>query len=408
MSFQDQLKAMLLELRHKGLRYWCVVVVLILIGMYVGNRLHQLNALVKVRYSIYQFLHQLAPYQPHPKRTVLVLIGDEEYWTGDLARRVPIKRTYLAQLLEILDKADPEVIALDFALRSPVPDGSLIEHPDYQDETAMLLNTIKSISRTRTIVLPATVMFDNQHNYILESAIYNGFDFGNRGVVVGYISLPYDIRQIPLSLDVSNNGTVKSINSFAGAIVGAVDKAALLQTERKDSLPYGSYMKAESFKQIGARDVFKLKDDTKALHDFFAHKIIIIGGAWHALALGRGAQIDAYLTPVGVIGGAFIHANYVEALLDSRLYKPLTDTVIVSIELIFTCIVAVIFALNLRPRSQMGVSILLCIILGIVSYFFLQNLGIFFDFFIPTVLLGSHVVVEKVREWRAAAHHINP
>jgi CHASE2 domain-containing sensor protein len=111
---------------------------------------------------------------------------------------------------------------------------------------------------------------------------------------------------------------------------------------------------------------------------------------------------------VGVIGGAFIHANYVEALLDSRLYKPLTDTVIVSIELIFTCIVAVIFALNLRPRSQMGVSILLCIILGIVSYFFLQNLGIFFDFFIPTVLLGSHVVVEKVREWRAAAHHINP
>lgn len=55
----------------------------------------------------------------HPaynRRTVLVMVGDEEFWKGEgLAGRTPTKRSYLAGLLRAVGRAGPEVIALDFA-----------------------------------------------------------------------------------------------------------------------------------------------------------------------------------------------------------------------------------------------------------------------------------------------------
>jgi hypothetical protein len=38
----------------------------------------------------------------------------------------------------------------------------------------------------------------------------------------------------------------------------------------------------------------------------------------------------------------------------------------------------------------------------LLSYFFLQNLGSFFDFFVPSILVILHAGFERVREWRKA------
>ena len=50
---------------------------------------------------------------PYDKNTVVVLIGDKEFWGTELARRSPLNREYLARLVVALDKLDPKVIALD-------------------------------------------------------------------------------------------------------------------------------------------------------------------------------------------------------------------------------------------------------------------------------------------------------
>ena len=70
-----------------------------------------------MHYRLYAAIQYLELRPIRPKRTALVLIGDDEYWGGELKRRVPIKRDYLAKLVNKLDQAQPELIVLDFILR---------------------------------------------------------------------------------------------------------------------------------------------------------------------------------------------------------------------------------------------------------------------------------------------------
>jgi len=387
------------QLRRKGLLYWVRVVVLMAIGTVVGDWLGRQEIWVDLRYRIYQAQHASGPRKPLAERTAVVLIGDDEYWKGELGRRVPIKRRYLAKLVRELDSANPAVIALDFDLASPLPDGSLVEHSDYRPEKTELLNVIKRASMRRKIVLPRTVDLDEQQRYVLRSDIYDRFDFGKgrQNIYMGYIALPYDIRQVPLTLKLHGGG---SVDSFATAIVRAYHAKALLRVPEGDSLPYGSYLRAGEFRQLSARDVLKGRRETL---EQLAHKIVILGGAWHKQGYGRGDQIDTYFTPVGWIGGAFIHANYVEALLDGRVYEALDERIVKGIEIILVLLGAMIFALEIRPSRKWMAASVLCVILVVVNYFILQNLGEFFDFFVPLVLIAAHAVLDQVLEWRSLA-----
>jgi hypothetical protein len=61
---------------------------------------------------------------------------------------------------------------------------------------------------------------------------------------------------------------------------------------------------------------------------------------------------------------------------------------------------AVDFALEGSLRHKFGRVLLLSIVRVVISYFLWQNLGLFFDFFIPIVLLSIHAPVEQLRETR--------
>lgn len=298
------LKTLVSALARRGSLHWIFVTILLVVGMHTAVWLHGLETWLRVRYQVYQWLQTLTPRQVYPRRTVLVLIGDEEYWRGELAGRVPIKRTYLAKLLRALDLADPLLIAFDFDLRSPTPEGDLREHPDYHEETKEFLETVKAVSHKRPIVLPRTVKFDDdQQCYRLDPAIFGGFDFEGGKVLEGYITLPYDLRQIPLSVKTKN---MPPIDSFAGAIVRATDQRALQYAKGIDcitenALPYSGYIKAEEFSQFLGSHILNAEPSTLRVE--LSHKIVIVGGAWHRLMLGRGQQIGTYFTPVGWLGG---------------------------------------------------------------------------------------------------------
>src|SRR5262249_32355105 len=145
------------------------------------------------RYKIYQFLQDRMPRKKQPQRTVLVVIGDDEYFKGELSGRVPIKRDYLGKLVHELDAADAAVIAIDFDLRSPTPEGNPVESAEFEAEMAKFLKAVRDALQTthnHKVVLPKTIGQDDQGGYVLESDIHEGYGFQGGDVLFGYIALP--------------------------------------------------------------------------------------------------------------------------------------------------------------------------------------------------------------------------
>jgi len=384
------------KIRKKGVLYWLTVLVLIGLGVWLGRWLENQEFAIDVRYKCFHALGATSYRKAFIQRTVVVLIGDEEYWKGELARRIPTKRDYLAKLIRHLDMADPAVIALDFDLRSQSPDGSYLLHSDYEAETKQLLDAVKEVSRNRWVVLPKTIRL-SEKGYETESDIYDGYDFEGGKVRNGYISLPFDIRKVPLKQTMRNGSTVES---FAEAIVRVTNEQALLPVQGLEVLPYGNYLASDAFTKISPTDVLNKTPESFAK---LRHNIVIIGAGWSSKAYGRGSRVDIYPTPVGPLQGALIHANFVEALLDNRTSKPLGETILKIIEIIATFCVAVVFVLISRPLGKLIGIILLVVGLVAFSYFSWLNLGLFYDFFIPVLLVSFHAAYEQIHEWQTQA-----
>ena len=353
MAFRDtRLWSHIQQLHHKGLGYWCVVGLLIAGGISTSHFLEEKQSWLHLRYRIYQYL-QRSSELVRPvlsKWTVPVLIDDEAYWKSELAGRAPINREYLAKLIRALDKGDPKVIAVDFDLRSPVVDGSLIDHPEYQDETAELIRAVQDVSQRRAVVLPKTLGWNENREYVLESSVFDGANF-NDNVYLGYIDLPTDIRKVPSKLTLTD-GT--ETTPFSSAIAQVVDADAVWYAEKKGTFPYGSFMPPDGFrKKLHATDALKASPDT--LKADIDGNIVIIGSDRHSLAFKRGPLADGHPSPVGVIGGVYVHANYVEALIDGRIFKTWDKNVVVWLEILLAIIIAIAFALEAGPIRKLFV-----------------------------------------------------
>lgn len=132
-------------LREKPVSYWGRIVFLILLGMLLARWLANFEWWRKASYSTYGMLLKVSQSAPtHPSWTAIVLIDDTDYWRGAWARRTPLKRTLLAELIRRIHEASPRVIALDVDLRAQVPDGSYRLHRDYASETTSVVSRMKS------------------------------------------------------------------------------------------------------------------------------------------------------------------------------------------------------------------------------------------------------------------------
>ncbi|HWN10720.1 MAG TPA: CHASE2 domain-containing protein [Pyrinomonadaceae bacterium] len=380
------------RLKEKGFFYWFSVVALIVIGVLVGHWLEKQDVATHLRYKIHQAVTlAYSARQPYVTRTVVVLIGDDEFWKSDLAMRNPTKRDYLARVVSALDKADASVIALDFSLRSPLPDGSAVSYHDYDVETNLLFETIRDVAKRRPVILPKTIRWVNG-NYVPEADLYDGFDFQGGFVRSGYVFLPFDVRRVPLSLTLED-GTLT--DSFAEAIVRSVKEEALEPVAGLEEAPYGSYLTQEAFPKLTTSQVLSPSEETlKKLRD----NIVIVGGGWSRLAYQRGPKIDTHLTPVGPLPGALVHANFVEALLDRRTAPAWSERALLVFEVVLALAVAIIFALIMRFWVKLLALVILCLGLIAFSYLSWLNLGLFYDFFVPLLLVVGHATYEQARE----------
>ena len=143
------------------------VFAIIVVGKFVADRVAGSCVWTRPREVLYETYQNLSPRRPYARNTVVVLIGDDEYWRSIPAGRVPIRRDYLANLVLALDSLEPALIAIDFDLRSPLPDGSIVENPAYQEETQRLHEAIQKTSRRRPVVLPKTIRWVGEKDAFL-------------------------------------------------------------------------------------------------------------------------------------------------------------------------------------------------------------------------------------------------
>lgn len=386
------------QLKRKTSWYWLRVVVIGGLGLYIGHRFAESDMLGvrDLRYRVYQFISDLSFRAPSSANVFIVAVTDEEYWKGELAGRSPIKRDYLAELVERLCAAEPNVIALDFDMRSPVTDGSLPDHRDYQGETKKLAASISSASKECKIVLPLTLDCSKGPGACtVEASVLDGFTFDPVRVRRGYINLPRDIRHIPWQRSEIAEGKVPSFAQAIAALAGG--DVALEGIPDKGTLPYGSFMWPEQLARARARlsagDVFRMNE--AALKASVEHKIVLVGGEWKTMAYGRGRMTDSHSSPVGEVSGVYLHGNWVAAILDKRVYGTLPPAIPIVIEIMLVALVAIVFALEMNGRGRWSVVGLAAFGLVMAAYFFWQNLGFFLEPITPIVLLVFHWLYDE-------------
>ena len=390
--------------------HWLVAVGMIFLGSLLSHRMEISPTLFDWRYKLYRFVQNPWAIQPSFRDVVVVTIDDDEYWQGDLARRVPIKRDYLARLVQELATAGPSVIALDFDLRSPDPTGkskavtadktiSIAEHPEYVEETAELLRAIDKLPTNVDVVLPKTLGLD-ESGYRGEADVYEGFQF-SRPVRHGFISLSDDIRHIPRILNLSGG---QELDSLAIAIVRAFRVDEL---NRKDwhKMMSASFIPRDPNHELRASLVLgKSKESRGILTEKTKGRVVLVGANWHRLGFGRGELVDSYRTPVGTLPGVFIHANYVQAILDGRSFNLFRWNT--ALEWLFGLLLTYITVLPV-PAWRKGALFAGAVASPFVaSYLALQNWGVYCDVGVVYALLLLHLLVERLlKPWIDRGRH---
>ncbi|MDE2136674.1 MAG: CHASE2 domain-containing protein, partial [Gammaproteobacteria bacterium] len=263
---RERIQAVIAHLRRKGWRHWAVVIFVLIAGTLVRPYVDEYLGFDKVRNWVSQRLLEWYWQPLEPRYVKVLLIGDDEYWRGSLAARVPIKRDYLAHLVDDLDAANAAAIALDFDVRLPDP-ARLADFPEYRAETEQLIHSILKAAEQRSIVLSKTVREAGGGRYVLEPDIYQlyglcsrfngsgqlahagtaGFALSARAarhISCGYIALTRDKRMLPARLPLTDGNFV---DSFALAIARTAnpDEARRIGA----TVRYGSFIPMEKLEE---------------------------------------------------------------------------------------------------------------------------------------------------------------
>ena len=246
--------------------------------------------------------------------------------------------------------------------------------PDYVAETTKFFNALRgSADASCPIFLAATMRWDAKQNHYLQLA--NIFDNEPLGAHVhkGYILLPVDIRHIPPPLKTVGG----SLNSLSGRMAEVTRHRGLKLPTEEHPL-FAVFRRPSSFETHYAADVLGAGNDK--VIEWFAHQYVFVGGDWSKDGDRNGPHIDDHATPAGNIAGVFVHANYL-------------------IEVVAALAVSFLFVVA-RGAWKFVFIVVVNVGLVVLTYTFLDVLGVFFEAVVPITLLGGHVIVEAVLDRR--------
>lgn len=399
MSISKWVRSVLSVLWKKGIRYWVTAFVFGAVGVWVSHVLADADVWLAPKYSMFMQIQDLRAVHRRVPQTVLVGIGDREYYSDVLAARKPLRRDYVARLVSKLSEAAPRLIALDIDLRSPRPDGPEADFAEYKAEDQALIEAICRAQLSTKIVISRAVYPDASGELLAEPSIYDGNQvcpLPGGQVTTGHLSLPIDLRRIPLSRRLKDG-------TFADSFALAVARSLAPRQYRKDldwrELPYARFRSAEEFARLDADSVLAGEGaaDIKG-------QIAIVFGDWHSLAQSRGEQfVDTYRTPIGQVGGAFVHANLIETLLAAEYSDPSPEPLPLVVDIGVASWLAAIFA---YPRGLFRKFLELsatALALTAFAWIAFHILAMFFDTIPILAAMYAHAVADQVAEWREDA-----
>jgi CHASE2 domain-containing sensor protein len=394
------LTSQLKELSEKGIAYWFRVAVVVVLGVKAGDWVAHTDSWRGWRRACYQLSQSKIPpaFRPHPYVTVLVLIEDQEYWRepGLFAHRAPIRRDCLASLVRAIGAQSPAVIALDFNLESASPDGNPIDEPEYAAETDDLVAAIREVPRNCSVVLPKTTRTSSTGGYLENSAVYDGKDFGETEVYKGYISGPPPENFPGVAFFTMTVQDGSSLSSFAQAIARAKKPGSSLDN-KGTTLPSTTFVPLEEFPYTSALNL--LNGEPSALEKL-PHNTVVVGAHWHTDGYNGGKLIDQHDSPLGLVPGVLLHANYVESILNTRLYWEWPPIWLRVIDVTAALLVALVFALKTGTIVKALAVGLIIVALPVASVVSLLAFASVFDFSVLVVIVIAHALFEQLRERR--------
>ncbi|HEV7600362.1 MAG TPA: CHASE2 domain-containing protein [Bradyrhizobium sp.] len=399
------------RLQSKGWGYWNLAAIIIVgtsvLTEYVYNHLHAETA----RAGLFQRILAAGPRPVIPRFTKVILVEDDDYWLGTLAGRRPIKRDYLARLVEKLVDLNAHVIALDFDVRLQNP-RSMDIPPDYRVETQELIETIKKAAEKGKKLVLATPVSGRNGIYQRDPDIYQASGLCTRSgkevstgeagttalhsnVSCGYIALPFDPLEIPGPLQLADGS---SIDSFSLAIAKARNSSLASVTAETIAREarYSSFIPHDRFTDSGSEFSARALMDGAIRRDQIDSQVVIVGAHWSRDAAGRGPRVDLHWTPVGMVVGAELHANFAEAFLDSRVFSAAPEWVPHFVEILLSVMAAIAFAAIPNISGKVVGLAAAVLLLFATTWVGLQQFGLFFDAFIPIIGLGLHSLGESV------------
>jgi CHASE2 domain-containing sensor protein len=389
--------------------------------------------------QFHRFLCSLIPRPISPKWVRVVEIDTDLH----LTLKEPTNRTFLASLVSNAAAGRAAAIVLDFKFVVPKGNSPGEDAPELQAQNKDLWEAIGGALKTGVpVVLPCWLKIHPK----LAERIPNVFPEQNLahpdmtgdctgtpcdGVVpeaacarMGNINLPADLRQIPLVTPTQPLVILKQptaartqqpdpcSQSLALAAASAFEdtmhlcprtrnKNAIRAAIERNEFVFGSFIPETDFQTISATGLagWAGSDEKNKAVELCRGRIVIIGGKWKA-DFGNGEPVDSYDTPAGKMAGMFLHANYIEALLDDRYQREVS----LGFGTVFDLVVGFILYFSFHNARTMRGKLF---VLGVFflpllfSYVLFANLNYYLDFILVLVGCFVHLVVEFV------LHYIN-
>jgi CHASE2 domain-containing sensor protein len=393
-----------------------ITIGLILLGSYVsesGFLRRHFPVIVSVELHFHRLLNRLDFREAKSKFVTIVEVDDSSFWHPPFSGVQPTNRRALADLALSASKQFPAVIAFDFAWKSPTweprDDDVRGKGNKYLLETISAIATRKKapvISKSVPVVV-TTGLVDNKHGaWIREPNIFEDTAYEKAGASVGHINLPLDPRQIPLQMKAWewNSRYEREFDSFAFEVAEAYERAAHISPSVGDNssirdamnvgeFVFGGFLDRDAFPRVSASDLLK----SKGTANLCQNRIVLIGGTWHQYSENNGPLIESFRSPVGSIPGVYLHANYIESLLDGRFQKAVPAWLAVLIDLVLAVILYVASSLPQRLGARIVLFVVLFSPLAI-AYVLSASAGLYLDFIIPLLLLSAHLAIDHYRE----------
>lgn len=326
----------------------------------------------------------------------------------------PTDRKFLARLIRNAAAGQATAIVLDFKFVVPPGNKAGEDAPEREDGNIELLNAIQgALDRDIPVVLPCWLKVGPKFSERIPDIFLdrtlplpdqNGLCRNATCARVGNINLAEDRRQIPLVTPTrrpdepcSESIALAAASSYEDAVSlnrQTRDKDVIRNAIKKRKPVFGSFIPESGFPPVSARC---LADKDSAAEKLCRGRIVIIGGTWQA-DLGRGERVDSHDTPAGKMYGIFLHANYIEALLDDRYQQEVPLWFSTLFDLVAGGFLYWSFhsAATLRGKLMvMGVFLVPLL----ASYVLFANLNYYLDFILIFIGCFVHLVVELGREY---------